>query len=120
MPKVPLPSRIRERDQVAWRKSLPLFRAAGGVLFHRVASVTTFLDEEFGRQHDALHYLCGNIGHVRKYSEFTDNPSDDAVICARCEALARLKGLPSIDELIGRHCHVGGVKSFRTCCEEER
>lgn len=45
-------------------------------------------------------------------------PPDDRILCARCEAIAVANGLPSADELAGRHVHKGGVVAVATCCDK--
>lgn len=51
---------------------------------------------------------------------FLDSPSDDKILCARCEEFAAKNGLPSADSLAGRHVHVGRTVAVMTCCTEAK
>jgi hypothetical protein len=51
-----------------------------------------------------------------RHLTFTSNPSDDAILCERCETNATRNGLPTADELVGRHVHKGKVVPVVTCC----
>lgn len=50
---------------------------------------------------------------------FLAAPPDDKLLCEACERNAVLAGLPSADELAGRHVHLGKIKAVQTCCVGE-
>ena len=50
---------------------------------------------------------------------FLAAPPADKLLCEACERSAVLAGLPSADELAGRHVHIGKIKAVQTCCVGE-
>lgn len=103
---------------VQWRMALPFFINNRGILIHRVRSVRSFLrDGELN--HSSIKYLCGNNGSLGDGSLISEPPAD-RLVCAACEAFAFAHGLPSADQLVGRHCHVGKIRAEQTCCCEQR
>jgi hypothetical protein len=101
---------------IHWIKSLPFFANPRGVLIHRVESVTTYLHKS-GRAHKAVHYLCSAA--TTADGEFLAEPPANRLVCHACERVAKQKGLPSADRLVGRHVHVGRLRPERMCCCEQ-
>lgn len=107
---------------VPWRESAPFVLNPRGILVHRVLGVTTII----------RHYWEEDTNVVVKYAcwngcSFDCEKSDvcllhevpgDRILCERCEQVALNNGLPSADELCGRHVHVGRVRAIRSCCKE--
>lgn len=103
---------------VQWRKALPFFTSNRGVLIHRVRSAISFL--RYGElNHSMIRYLCGSSCSLEDGSLLSD-PVGGRLVCAACEAFALTHGLPSCDQITGRHCHVGKIRSEQTCCSEHR
>lgn len=102
--------------QVPWKSCLPFVENSRGVLMHRPRSGSTYNIHK--KPHIAVQFWCGmsvtaNDGHLT----FTDSPSEGAILCERCEAMATKNDLPSADELAGRHIHKGKVIPVVTCCQ---
>lgn len=109
--------RVEGRDTVQWKASLPFFQNFRGLLIHRVRSARSHIvDGEL--DHSSVHYLCNNFGSLDN-GELLAEPPDDRLLCAVCEAFAISHGMPSADQLVGRHCHVGKIRAERVCCREE-
>lgn len=103
---------------VQWKSSLPFFVNRRGYMIHRVRSAASHLwDGEFS--HSTVHYFCGNSGRIQ-YGDLYSDPPAERLLCELCELLAKKAGLPSADELAGRHVHVGKLRAERTCCNEKR
>ena len=100
-----------------WDRSLPFFRANAGILFHRVAYVQDFLRGDGKVRHTAVHYLCNNTGFVDRGAEFVADPTKAGrLVCSFCEFQAKHRGMPSADELVGHHVHVGRLRAVQSCC----
>lgn len=101
--------------QSPWKACLPFVENSRGVLMHRPRSGSTYHLHK--KPHIAVSFWCGmtvtaSDGHLT----FTAEPSDGAILCERCEAIATKNGLPTADELAGRHVHKGKVVPVVTCC----
>ena len=107
------------RGSVAWTSAPPFVENSKGVLIHRPHHVTNHnsLTPRW-KSHLAVHMLCGMTCTGTKKFTFLDAPPVGRILCAKCEAIAQEKGLPSADQLAGRHVHVGGVVAVTTCCSE--
>jgi len=103
---------------IQWRESLPFFFNRRGVLIHRVRSALTFVRGGVPG-HSWIHYLCSNTGSLDR-GELLAEPPADRLVCAQCEAFAASHGMPSADELCGRHVHVGKIRAEQTCCRDQR
>lgn len=99
-------------------RGLPFFKSAAGMLFHRVNSVCDYLRD--GKiTHSAVGYLCGNTGFIRSGHDFTADPSaTGGMVCSFCEFKAAQKKMPSADQLVGHHVHVGRLRVEQVCCCE--
>jgi hypothetical protein len=115
MGKYPLEVKRRSMDKMfPWTSCLPFVENTRGVLIHRPRSVSTYT--QFKTPYLAVGMWCGNGHNGEKNFTFLSAPPLGAILCERCEQLAVAAGLPSADELAGRHVHKGGVKAFRNCC----
>ena len=99
-----------------WASCAPFIENSRGILIHRPRNGVTFNNLSKG-PHVAIHYFCGmSMASDGKNLTFLAAPPADRILCARCEAIAVANGLPSADELAGRHVHKGGVVAVATCC----
>ena len=120
--KVPLkikPERYHPESRMTcidWIKSLPFYVNYKGLLVHRVKSAKCYLrDGEYS--HTSVSFYCANS--TTSKGKFVDDPPTDRLLCERCEQVVKQMGLPSADQLTGRHVHVGKVRCKRTCCQEQ-
>ena len=102
---------------VAWTSAPPFVQNSRGMLIHRPRHVTNCNNlKPRGKSHLAVYMMCGmGCTGTTKFT-FLDVPPSDRVVCAKCEAIAQEKGLPSADQLAGRHVHVGGLVAVANCC----
>ncbi len=112
------PRRIDSR-QVTWKASLPFVDNERGTLIHRIRFGSTH--NILKRPHIAVQFWCGmgvtaSDGHLH----FLETPPDGKILCERCETAATNYGLPSSDELAGRHVHKGRTVAVITCCKSEK
>lgn len=119
----PIHPYLERFGHIRWKKSPPFFANPRGILTHRVRSITTHLHNyhSYGKpdRHHHVDYCCGGGANSSTCEGLTDEPPASRLLCERCEQLAIEAGLPSADELAGRHVHVGRVKPFRTCCRDK-
>lgn len=95
------------------RKSLPFAVNSRGVLVHRVRSLGIFLSIDGAYSHHSAHYHCNAFASgVSLVAE----PDQAAIVCHVCEARCKYLGLPSAEELVGRHVHVGRKVAIANCC----
>ena len=101
---------------VSWTSALPFFDNPRAVLIHRPRSVSTYSCAWRGAWL-AVHCWCGNgmTSNTERFAFLPDVP-DGRIVCARCEDKAVEAGLPTSDQLAGRHIHKGGVVAVRECC----
>lgn len=106
---------------VNWKMAAPFVVNPRGVLVHRVKDASTMFQKwdhkEQVEVRDVCTYWCNNGCHSAM--EFFENPPDDRLLCAACEANAVKHGEKTADELAGRHVHIGVLKAHRTCCSSE-
>lgn len=101
-----------------WKTCLPFVENRMGVLIHRPREVVSIRGITIRHgNYLSVHNWCGQS--VNGYDKFTflEAPPDEALLCARCEALAVYNGLPSAESLAGRHVHIGKVIGVKICCE---
>jgi hypothetical protein len=89
-------------------------RHGKGVLVHRTRSAGSIIYDGV-YSHDYASYWCGNGSQSPLFFE---NPPDNRVVCANCEARAVAKGHPTTDALAGKHVHVGVLRVHKTCCQD--
>lgn len=99
-----------------WTKCAPFVENKRGKLIHRPRSGATYQLHKSG-PHIGITFWCGMAvtDHGVKLT-LLDAPPDGKLVCERCEAEAVANGLPSSDELAGRHVHKGRTIAVATCC----
>lgn len=102
-----------------WEESEPYFVNPRGVLIHRVRSVRTYRDGE-KVTHYSMTCLCGEQFGFHNLENLVAEPPEGRLLCARCESVAAEKGLPSSEELTGRHVHVGKLVAKQVCCQDRK
>lgn len=100
-----------------WRDCEPFVMNDRGLLIHRPRTVVVCQLSGFP-SHIGVGYYCGNQASGGRNFTFLGEPPEDRLVCAVCEARAVMAGLPSTDEIMGRHVCKGRVKAVRDCCEE--
>jgi len=114
---IKLPLKVEKRTFkkcFPWSSCLPFVENSRGILIHRPRSVMTYT--QYKTPYIAVGMWCGNSQNGEKNFTFLSVPPEKAILCERCELLAVAAGLPTADELAGRHVHKGGVKAFKSCC----
>ena len=108
------------RTTFPWASCAPFVENTRGILIHRPRSVTTHT--LLRKSHFSVNYWCGNSANNNSGNlTFMEAPPVDAIVCERCEQLAIEAGLPSAEELAGRHVHIGRLKAILTCgCAQEQ
>jgi len=101
---------------VPWIACKPFVENSLAVLIHRPRSVATHKIGERWPAHISVSCWCGNTMSGTKKFTFLDAPSDEMIVCARCEDNAMQVGLPSSSDLAGKHVHTGGVVAEMRCC----
>lgn len=105
------PGRAADRERHYWRQSAPFLFNPRGYLIHRVRYVQTITRS--GRvSHFAFSFWCGN-GTCN--GNLLHEPPADRLLCAHCEANAVAHGMPSSEQLVGRHVHLGKLRAIRIC-----
>lgn len=100
-----------------WSACAPFVENSRGILIHRPRTGSTYNLHRSG-PHIGVGFWCGmHTASDGKNLTFLAAPPEDRILCARCEAIAVANGLPSADELAGRHVHKGGVVAVATCCD---
>lgn len=100
-----------------WKSCAPFVENSRGVLIHRPRNGATYNLHK--KPHVGVSFWCGmSTSSDGKNLTFLTSPPEDRILCARCEAAAVANGLPSADELAGRHVHKGGVVAVATCCDK--
>lgn len=102
--------------QIHWKTCLPFLENKLATLIHRPRYITTY---RIGQRppHLAVGNWCGNTMTGQRKFTFLPAPPSGRIVCARCEENAVRHGLPTTDELAGRHVHKGGVIAVPHCCE---
>lgn len=114
---------LEKKDHVAyrdprifhWTKCYPFVENKRGQLIHRPRSGATYQLHKSG-PHIGITFWCGMaaVDHGGKLT-LLDAPPEDSILCERCEAAAVSHGLPSADEIAGRHVHKGRTVAVATC-----
>jgi hypothetical protein len=113
--KLPLAKQKHHSTAVAhWTAALPFVKNELGVLIHRPKTVAVY--NLHRSMHLGIHYWCGNAAAGADKFTFLQEVPEGMLICARCEAIAVLNGLPSTLEICGKHIHEGKVVAVQTCC----
>lgn len=100
-----------------WKYSKPFIENERAVLVHRPRTITTF--NYLGtRIHHAVEMHCGNTQTGDGVFRMHDMCPEEKVLCQKCEEMAVHRGLPSAEELCGRHVCIGGVKAVKSCCKD--
>lgn len=101
-----------------WASCLPFVENSRGTLIHRPRSGTTYNLHK--KPHVGVSFWCGMaVSTSGENLTFLETPPDGKILCERCEEIAVANGLPSADELAGRHVHKGRTKAVATCCKTE-
>lgn len=102
-------------NKLPWKACKPFAENSMAVLIHRPRRVTT---HKLGQHapHLAIHMWCGNAMTGSTKFTFLDAPPSGRIVCARCEANATDKGLPSSSALAGLRVHIGSVIAIAHCC----
>ena len=103
--------------QFPWASCAPFVENSRGTLIHRPRAGSTYNLHRTG-PHVAVSFWCGmSVSSGGKNLTFLEAPPEDRILCERCEAAAVANGLPSADELAGRHVHKGRTVAVATCCD---
>ena len=110
------PKKVRN-GQFPWASCAPFVENSRGTLIHRPRSGSTYNLHRTG-PHVGISFWCGmGVASDGKNLTFLDAPPEGRILCERCEAAAVANGLPSADELSGRHVHKGRTVAVATCCD---
>lgn len=102
-------------NQFVWASCAPFVENSRGMLIHRPRNGSTYNIHK--HPHIAVGFWCGMaVSTSGKNLTFLAQPPDGKILCERCEAAAVANGLPSADELAGRHVHKGRTVAVSTCC----
>jgi hypothetical protein len=108
-----------DNSLVEWKECAPFVVNPRGVLIHRARAVVTY--HVNGRiRHSHVDYWCdgGCCFDTSDTNIFVTDPPESRILCARCEAKAVDAGERPAAEIAGRHVHTGGVRAYRTCCQD--
>ena len=104
--------------QFPWTSCAPFVENSRGTLIHRPRSGSTYNLHRTG-PHVGIAFWCGmHVASDGKNFMFLAVPPEGRVLCERCEAAAVAKGMPTADELAGRHVHKGRTVAMATCCDK--
>ncbi len=117
MMKLPLETRPFDvKHGFPWTSCLPFVENSRGALIHRPRNGATYNLHD--KPHNCVTFWCGlSVSTSKKNLTFLTVPPAGKILCERCEDAAVKAGLPSADELAGRHVHKGGVVAVATCCQ---
>jgi len=105
------------KNEFPWASCAPFVENSRGTLIHRPRSGSTYNLHRTG-PHIGVGFWCGmHVASSGKNLTFLAAPPDGRILCERCEAAAVANGLPSADELAGRHVHKGRTVAVATCCD---
>lgn len=108
------------RNEYPWASCLPFVENSRGTLIHRPRRASTYNIHRSG-PHIGVEFWCGmHVSTSKGNLTFLSSPADGKILCERCEAIAVLRGLPTADELAGRHVHKGKTIAVSTCCESDK
>lgn len=114
--KLPLERGDARSTVSVWKSCLPFVENTRGVLIHRPRYIHLYQFSKKWEAHLAVHYYCGNASAGTKNFTFLSEPPSGKLLCSVCDARAVLAGMPSADEICGRHIHKGRVVAQQTCC----
>lgn len=117
--KFPIQKDKRFRKGIPWTSCEPFLENSRAVLIHRIKHVTTHKIGDRWKSHISVKCWCGNSMAGTKKFTFLSFPPENKLVCARCEVKAISEGMPSSDELVGKHVHKGGVIAVMKCCALE-
>lgn len=115
--RLPLERRKKIYDkEFPWAACAPFVDNSRGVLIHRPRFGSTYNLHRTG-PHIGIMFWCGmGVSGGAKNLTFLAAPPEGRILCERCESAAVSHGLPSADELAGRHVHKGRTVAVVTCC----
>jgi hypothetical protein len=109
------PKKIHE-NEYPWSSCAPFVENSRGTLIHRPRNGSTYNIHR--TPHVSVAFWCGmHTSSEGKNLTFLAAPPDDRILCQRCESAAIANGLPSADDLTGRHVHKGRTVAIATCCD---
>ena len=115
MLKLPLKTKAFNRKHgTPWSSCAPFVDNAQALLLHRPRYVTIY--RSLGEPHLAVHMWCGSGQCGTDKFTFIDSYDGSKLLCKRCEENAVKQGLPSADELLGKHIHLGKIVAQQVCC----
>ena len=105
------------KNEFPWSSCAPFVENSRGTLIHRPRTGSTYNIHRTG-PHVGVGFWCGmHTSSGGKNLTFLAAPPEGRILCERCEAAAVANGLPSADELAGRHVHKGRTVAVATCCD---
>ena len=113
--RLPLEKQMEMRRSVHWKDSEPFIENKRGELIHRPRAICTHKPAWGGPAYLVIKNLCGSSFTGYEHLSVLSKPPKGNYVCARCEQEAKKRGLPTSDELIGHHVHLGGVVAVRKC-----
>ena len=118
---VKLPLEIKQfhvKNGFPWASCAPFVENSRGQLIHRPRMGATYNIHK--RPHVGITFWCGMaVASDGKNLTFLAAPPDGRILCERCEANAVASGMPSADELAGKHVHKGRTVAVATCCHAD-
>ena len=117
--KLPLEiSQFHVKHGFPWASCAPFVDNSRGTLIHRPRKGATFNIHK--NPHFGINFWCGMaVASDGKNFTFLAAPPDGRILCERCEANAVAAGMPSADELAGKHVHKGRTVAVATCCHAD-
>lgn len=109
--------RARGLADLIWTSCEPFVENSRAHLIHRPAYVVRYNLHQ--KPHLAVGYLCGNGATGSHKFTFLASPPEGRLVCVRCEQAAIANGLPSSDELAGRHVCKGEIRAVNVCHENQ-
>jgi len=112
-------SNKRTNAATNFTESAPFLRNHRAILIHRPVSAGLYELKSFG-SHIAVKCFCGATFSGTHQLEFVNEPNEDEVVCNACEQRAIMRGMPSSEEIVGRHVHTGKMVLKMICSHEGR
>ena len=97
-----------------FKESMPFVMNDCAILIHRPRSVSLYNLHKY--PHLGIKQWCGNSHTGMAKFTFLESVPDGRLLCAACEARAVMAGLPTADEICGRHIHKGRMVAKIDCC----
>lgn len=110
-------SRYANMYEKSWQQSKPFVMNDRAALIHRPRVVCDHKLAGFA-PHISIEYHCGNSAAGSDKFTFLDEPPKDRLLCHACEVRAVMAGLPSAEQITGRHVHTGKMRMVQTCCKQ--